>query len=563
MRLSSGTGSDLPLEIITSSTAELLAALPEGLMVPEGVADENPRLGEVLSLYRAVFLNSNEAIAIIDASGRYLEQNLAHEMLLGFAADELRGNTPAIHMGEDGFAAMIAELRQLGACRLEVTSRTKSGEARVIAISAFAVRDRQGRAVCFVGITRDVTEQRRAAAELQRRFEELQLVYRMADALSHAHAPEEICDEAIDGLLTATGADRASILLFDGDGVMRFRAWRGLSDGYRFSVEGHSPWKQGARDPEPITVSDVATDPGMAALRSTIEAEGIRSLAFIPLVDAGVLLGKFMLYFDAPHDWKESELRLADTIGRHVSFAIVRHRRESELLEANRAKSAFLATMSHELRTPLNAIAGYTDLLDAGIHGPLSAPQVEAVQRIQVNQRHLLGLIDDVLDFAKLEAGHLQLEIADVPVQEMLDMTCMLIEPQMRSKDITFAHGAGDSSVTCRGDRVKVQQVIANLLSNAWKFTPVGGRVSLTWECLDDAVRVHVRDSGPGIPDEHRETIFEPFVQLQMGFKRRVEGTGLGLAISRELARNMGGDVSLTSALGEGTTFTLTLPRQA
>ena len=185
------------------------------------------------------------------------------------------------------------------------------------------------------------------------------------------------------------------------------------------------------------------------------------------------------------------------------------------------------------------------------------------MRRIKVNQRHLLRLIDDVLDFAKLEAGHLYLEISDVPVQETLDATRMLIEPQLRAKGIEFEFVRGDDRVACRADRAKMQQVLANLLSNAWKFTPAGGKVRMDWEASETEVRVHVRDTGPGIPEHDLETVFEPFVQLHMGFRRRAEGTGLGLAISRELARGMSGDVTAASVSGEGSTFTLTLPRRS
>jgi signal transduction histidine kinase len=292
-----------------------------------------------------------------------------------------------------------------------------------------------------------------------------------------------------------------------------------------------------------------------------VTAEGIRSLAFIPLLDETGVLGKFMAYFDSPHEWTESEMRLSRTIARHVSFAILRHRRDTELRDANRAKSLFLATMSHELRTPLNAIAGYTDLLDAGLHGDLTDAQREALARIQVNQRHLLRLIEDVLDFAKLEAGHLQFEISSVPVQETLDIARMLIEPQLRAKSLLFDFQTGNPGVTCRADRAKVQQVLANLLSNASKFTPGGGTVTLDWDATADHVHVHVSDTGPGIPPENLEDVFAPFVQLNAGFRRKVEGTGLGLAICRELARGMGGDVAAHSTPGEGSTFTLTLPR--
>jgi len=564
MGVTPAVGADRPLDVQTPTTAEMLAALPEGLMLPDGASPSERKVTDVLALYRAVFLNSTEPIAIVDSTGRYLEQNTAHELLIGYTHEELQGRTPAIHLGEETFAGIAAELRRYGLSRRGVQSRTKDGRTRVIDLASFAVRDRSGRPVCYVGITRDITDERRAAVELSRRFEEMQAIYRMADALGRACALEDIYDEAIDGLMLATHADRASILLFDDDAVLRFKAWRGLSDAYRTAVEGHSPWTRDTRDPQPVTVPDVVDDPRLAALAPVISTEGIRALAFVPLVDdAGALLGKFMLYFDAPHVWTDAELQLTRTIARHVSFAITRHKRDAELKEANRAKSVFLATMSHELRTPLNAIAGYTDLLDAGVHGELPAAQRDAVERIQANQRHLLRLIDDVLDFAKIEAGHLQLQIADVPLQDTLDGTRVLVEPQLRSKDIKFEYASGDPRVTCRADRAKVQQVLVNLLSNAWKFTPAGGTVAVGWEASDEVVRVNVRDTGAGIPGDNLETIFAPFVQLHMGFRRKVEGTGLGLAISRELARGMGGDLTATSEVGQGSVFTLTLPRRA
>ena len=555
---------DASVDVPALTTAEMLAALPEGLMLPEGATPSQRRVADVLALYRAVFLNSTEPVAIIDSVGRYLEQNAAHELLLGYSAEELRGQTPAIHLGDDTFRAIALELQQQGQSRREVVSRGKDGHERVLELSSFAVRDRSGRAVCYVGIGRDVTDQRLAAEALERRFEELKAIYRMADALGRASAPEEMYDEAIDGLMQATHADRASILLFDDDGVLRFKAWHGLSDDYRAAVEGHSPWTRDTRDPQPVAIADVDVDATLAGLRPAIRAEGIRALAFVPLVDdTGSLLGKFMLYFDTPHEWADTELRLAQTVARHVAFAITRHRRDTELREANRAKSVFLATMSHELRTPLNAIAGYTDLLEIGVHGDMAPAQLEAVQRIQANQRHLLRLIDDVLDFAKLEAGHLQFEIANVPVQETVDGARVLVEPQLRSKDIKFEYRTGDPLVTCRADRAKMQQVLANLLSNAWKFTPAGGTVAIGWEASGDEIHVDVRDTGPGIPADNLETIFEPFVQLHMGFRRKVEGTGLGLSISRELARAMGGEVKAESVVGVGSTFTLILPRNA
>jgi PAS domain S-box-containing protein len=595
---------------------------------------------EAVALYRAIFANSTEPIAIIDPSGAYLEQNAAHEALLGYSAEELRGRTPAVHFGEAMFREIAEELSRGGRCRREVTSRTKDGRTIEIELSAFAVRNAAGEPLCYVGIKRDVTERKRSAAELARRFAQLQVVYGMTDAVGRAGAVEEIYEEALNGLQQAVRTNRASVLLFDDDGVMRFKAWRGLSDAYRRAVEGHSPWSRDTRDPQPIVVADVGSAPELAGLLPAIRAEGIGAMGFIPLVYDGRLLGKFMIYFEGPHEVAPDELLLAQTIAGQIAFAIARRlsaealresedryrrlvevcpvavavhsdgrfdfvnpaaarlvgaERAEELVgramldfvhpddhdlvrermraaealaaaklaaeEANRAKSQFLATMSHELRTPLNAVAGYTELLATEVRGPVTTAQREDLRRIQVNARHLLGLINDVLNFAKVEAGHLELEVTSVPVEETLSAAHTLIDPQLRAKGLTYEYGAGDAAVTCRADREKLQQIVLNLLSNAVKFTDRGGHVSLWWEAAGPEVRIHVRDTGVGVPPDKLEAIFEPFVQLHRGLAQRTDGTGLGLAISRELARAMRGDVTVASAPGQGATFTLTLPR--
>ena len=228
--------------------------------------------------------------------------------------------------------------------------------------------------------------------------------------------------------------------------------------------------------------------------------------------------------------------------------------------EANAAKSAFLATMSHELRTPLNAIAGYGQLLEMGIHGPINDMQREYLEKIRRNQAHLLGLINDVLNFAKIEAGQVQYDIGDVALDEALFAVEALIEPQVRARGLQYTYRRGDPAVTVRADRERMEQVVLNLLTNAVKFTEPGGRILLHWEGLDGRVHVRVTDTGRGIPPDRLGAIFEPFVQVDPALTRSSEGTGLGLAISRDLARAMKGDLTVESVEGEGSTFTLTLP---
>jgi PAS domain S-box-containing protein len=234
-------------------------------------------------------------------------------------------------------------------------------------------------------------------------------------------------------------------------------------------------------------------------------------------------------------------------------------RKEAE--EANMAKSQFLATMSHELRTPLNAIAGYSELLKLELRGPITPEQREDLERIDRSQRHLLSLINDVLNFAKIEAGHVAVEAKPMGLANVIQSLREFVEPQLREKGLTFTMAEDIPESEACGDPDKVRQILINLLSNAIKFTPSGGRIDL--ECSEDDKMLYlcVEDSGSGIPRDKLEAIFEPFVQVNRDYASKHEGTGLGLSISRDLARRMGGDLTVTSSLGEGSKFVLSLPR--
>jgi PAS domain S-box-containing protein len=229
--------------------------------------------------------------------------------------------------------------------------------------------------------------------------------------------------------------------------------------------------------------------------------------------------------------------------------------------EANHAKSAFLAVMSHELRTPLNAIAGYVQILQLGIRGPVNDAQREILERLNRSQRHLLGLINDVLNLARIEAGHVEYTTEAIPARVIVTGVLPMIEPQLQEKTLTLETGV-PTDVHVLADLEKTQQLLLNLLGNAVKFTPAGGRVRVEADAIDDErVEIRVVDTGIGIPAPKLESIFEPFVQVDSSRTRAAQGSGLGLAISRDLARGMGGELTASSEVGRGSMFTLTLPR--
>ena len=236
-------------------------------------------------------------------------------------------------------------------------------------------------------------------------------------------------------------------------------------------------------------------------------------------------------------------------------------RRLADVEALSRAKSQFLASMSHELRTPLNAIGGYAELIEMGLGGSVTDQQREYLTRIRTSQQHLLRIINDLLNYSRIEAGKVTYDEELVALPSVMETVTAMVQPQMTAKGITLRAPPCPDAVVAVGDRLKIEQIVLNLLSNAIKFTPSGGTVTVSCGNGEDSVSLSVTDTGPGIPSERLEDIFEPFVQLGRSLSSGHEGAGLGLAISRDLARAMNGDVTVQSASGKGATFTLRLPK--
>ena len=227
---------------------------------------------------------------------------------------------------------------------------------------------------------------------------------------------------------------------------------------------------------------------------------------------------------------------------------------------ANQSKSDFLAVMSHELRTPLNAIGGYAELLELGIRGPVTKEQRADLSRIQAAQRHLIGLVTDVLNFVRVDKGRIEYDMRDIPVENVLTRVEALVRAQLQAKRISYVL-TPCPELRVMADEEKLGQIFVNLLTNAIKFTAEGGEVSVDCVAADQYAEIRIKDTGIGIEPAKLEAIFEPFVQVNYQLTRANQGVGLGLAISRELARAMGGDLNAESVLGVGSTFILKLPR--
>jgi PAS domain S-box-containing protein len=256
----------------------------------------------------------------------------------------------------------------------------------------------------------------------------------------------------------------------------------------------------------------------------------------------------------------KSDKALRESEARHRALFREAEAARAEAEAANRAKAEFLAVMSHELRTPLNAIGGYAELLEMGIRGPVTLDQREDLRRIQNSQRHLLGLINEVLNYARLETGTVHYDLQNFRVRDILASAEALVNPQAAAKNLRLTVADCPSDLSVKADPEKLRQVVVNLLSNAVKFTDSGGHIAILCAREKDAVAIRVKDTGIGIAPDKLDSIFDPFVQVRSDLTRPHEGTGLGLAISRDLARGMGGDLTAESEPGVGSTFILTLP---
>ncbi len=494
---------------------------------------------ESVGLYRLLVESVQDyAIYVLDPTGHVVSWNPGAERIKGYTRDEIVGRHFSVFFPPQDVAAGKP------AWELEVAARDgrvedegwrlrKDGSRLWANVVITALRDASGELVGFAKVTRDLT-QRRAAEEVLRESEER---FRL---LVHS-----VRDYAI--FMLDPGGHIASW----NEGAQRIKQYAAHEIlGRHFST---------FYTPEDLAAGKPAWELETAIRDGRVEDEGWRvrrdgtrfwaNVVITALFDPRRELVGFAKVTRDLTERREAEAR-----------ALEAARRLADVEAANRTKSEFLAAMSHELRTPLNAIGGYADLIAMGLRGPVTPDQKADLEKIQRSQRHLLQIINDLLNFSRIEAGQMEYDTARVPLRGSVGGVIAMLEPQARAKDVALAALPCPAGLCAWADPVKVEQIVLNLCSNAVKFTEAGGRVEVGCAADGARVAVTVRDTGPGIPDDQTDRIFEPFVQLGRGLTTQHEGTGLGLAISRDLARAMGGDLTVRSRVGEGSAFTLTLP---
>jgi signal transduction histidine kinase len=520
-----------------------------------------------------------------DGPGPVLEWPASAEALYGASARDVLGRARAELFASEparaGWGDVERALREFGRWEGEFLHATHDGrrvltESRLVLVDELSARGgRSGDAApdgpvappLVVEIARDVTARRVAEEAL--------------------HASQDrlaaIIGSALDAIVTTDAAGQVVLFNAAAERLFGRPATAAIGEPLDRFVRGHARGSHpgallgvhadGAEFPIEAATSHVDTPAGRLStiivrdVTERLHAEAERER----LIDA----------------LERERVRLAES-ARHADAARAEAdaaRREAEA--ASQAKSAFLATMSHELRTPLNAVLGYVDLLDLGIAGEVTDAQRAYVERIGASGRHLLGLINDVLDLAKIEAGQLSVSRQPYPASAAVRAALALVRPQAAARALVVEDagcgpegGADPVGPAYVGDERRVQQILANLLSNAVKFTAPGGRVQVTCATTREPppgrapgagrgtwLTVRVRDTGVGIAPEQHEMVFARFHQVNHGdagpYRRTQGGTGLGLAISRELARLMGGDLTVESEAGSGSAFTLWLPAAA
>jgi PAS domain S-box-containing protein len=546
----------------------------------------NEELSASEARLRSIIDSSLDAVITTDADSVIIDWSRQAEVLFGWRAEEAIGMTLSDTIIPERLQKAHAHgVRHYLATgegpilnqRIEVPARHRDGREFPVELTVSAGHG--GPRVIFSSFLRDLT-----VAKRQEQLWDTQ--YAVTRALAESGTAEEAQPRILRALGELLGWEVAALWTLDsGTEALRLAAFWNLPEvevRVFEAADRQSNFRPGEGLPgrvwtsrEPAWIVDVVHDPNFPRARAAAAAGLHGALAF-PILLHSEVLGVIELFSREPREPDEELLRTLGNIGssqigqfleRKRAQEEVRRlnadlrRRLTELAEATQAKDRFLATMSHELRTPLNAILGYTELLDAGISGELNEAQRTQIDRIRASGRHLLDLINDVLDVVRAEAGALEVQPQPVLLGSIIREAVSLVLPQAQAKGLELRmQGQVEGLPGVMADPRRLRQILVNLLSNAVKFTDRGEITVHAGRREDGAVYLAVRDTGIGIPPEKLAGLFSDFYQADNDLTRRYGGSGLGLAISRRLARLMGGDIRVESAPGEGSTFILVLP---
>ena len=409
--------------------------------------------------------------------------------------------------------------------------------------------------------------------ELARSVEELTVLGQTTQAVSSSLELGQVLTTIAAQATKLCQADAGFILEYhEQNGEFRFSATWNASPEHVHAIEeaqitlGKGAAGQSAATGRPVQIPDILEEPGYP-FREILVRESYRAVLSVPMLRDGRILGTVLLVRKTPGAFHEEQVRLLTTFANQTTIAIEHARLYRDLIEkgrqleaASRHKSEFLANMSHELRTPLNAILGFSEVLWERMFGDLNEKQAEFVQDILGSGRHLLSLINDILDLSKVEAGRMDLHLASFDLSLAIESAVSLIRERAARQGIALTVAADESLGEMVADERKVRQILLNLLSNAVKFTPAGGRVEVKAERAGDWAELSVRDTGIGIAPEDQAAVFEEFRQVGGPAAQQLEGTGLGLALAKRFVELHGGTIGVQSEVGKGTTFTFTLP---
>lgn len=534
-------------------------------------------------LYREIFAHSREAIAILDPNGVYLQQNGAHFTLLGYSDNDLEGHTPALDLGEDTFAEITRLLAEKDEYSGEVVCQTKRGDELNVEFTVFTMRSGLGEPHCYVCIKRDITRRAREIRARRRSEQRLALQYAITRILSRSIDFVEGTHEILQTVCESLGWQVGVLWAVDhqGEALRCVDFWNAPSmnlDGFEtasrnrtFTHDVGLPgliWATG----KPAWIPDVTAYPSFTRAAFAAEA-GLRGAFGFPILLGDEVVG-VMEFFSQQIRQPDRDLNdMIASVGFQIGQFHERKRAEEKLAhllvreraargdaeKANRLKDEFLATLSHELRTPLNAVIGWSRMLKSGRLDSESAQH--AMQVIERNAWAQKQIIEDILDVSRVITGKLQLHLGPVDLVTVVKAALDAVRPALEAKDISIEESYQEGLKVIAGDADRLQQVVWNLVSNASKFTPVGGTVAIRVIQDKRYAEIEVGDTGPGIAPEFLPHMFERFRQADGSTTRAHGGLGLGLAIVRHLVELHGGVITAENfGPRTGAIFTVRLP---